>query len=222
MSFVKRALRWMLMLLLVGGGGVGFVAWRGLLPVARGRTHAAAPARAEAPAKKTPAAVAVTLAHVTGRAVQRRVQVVGTLHGAEEIEVASKVDGRVARIVHDVGDVVHPGEVLLEVDPTDLRLATNEAARALELELARIGLTEAPTGSFDVGTLPGVVRARLLEKHARNKLERSQSLLKRQAISREDLDQAETDVDVAQANTRQAMLDAEATVAAIRQREALL
>lgn len=209
-------------LLLLGGCGAGFLAWQGLLPVARGRTPDSAAPKTEVATKKAPAAIAVTIAPVTGRVVQRRVQVVGSLHGTEEIEVASKVDGRVSRIVHDVGDVVHPGEILLEVDPTDLRLATTEATRALELELARIGLTEVPAQSFDVGSLPGVTRARLLEKNARNKLERSQALLKRQSISREDLEQSETDFDVAQSNTRQAILDVESTIASIRQREALL
>lgn len=210
-------------LLLLAACGAGLLAWQGILPVARGRTRDATPAPdAVGSAKKVPAAVAVTVAPVTGRVVQRRVQVVGSLHGAEEIEVASKVDGRVIRIAHDVGDVVHPGDILLEVDPTDLRLATTEATRALELELARIGLSAVPEGPFDVATLPGVARAWLLEKNARNKLDRSQALLKRQALSHEDLEQSETDFEVAQANTRQAILDAEATVASIRQREALL
>lgn len=222
MSFAKRVLRWMGTLLLVGGCGVGFLAWQGLPPVARGRTREAVPPKNEDATKKAPVAVAVTVAPVTGRVVQRRVQVVGSLHGTEEIEVASKVDGRVVRIVHDVGDVVHPGEVLLEVDPTDLRLAMAEATRALELELARIGLAAVPSGAFDISSLPGVTRARLIEKNARNKFERSQALLKRQSISREDLEQSETDFDVAQANTRQAVLDAEAAIASIRQREALL
>lgn len=210
------------MALVVGVGGA-FLAWQGYLPVARGRTHAAEAQHVPSkPAERRIAPVAVTVAPVTARTVQRRVQVVGTLYGIEEIEVSAKVAGRVARILHDVGDVVRPGDLLLEVDPTDLQLAATEAARSLELELARLGLTEVPGAGFDVGKLPGVERARLLEKNAHSKFERSQALLKRQALSPQDLEQTENDFEVARVSTRQAILDAESSIAAIRHRQALL
>jgi len=223
MSLGKRIVRWLVTLTFLVGGGVAFLAWQGLLPIARGRTPekpAAAETEKAKPRRVDP--IAVTVAEVTGRTVQRKVQVVGTLHGTEEIVVAAKVDGRVLQVLHDVGDVVHPGEVLLEIDPTDLELAVSEATRSMELELTRIGLHDVPGRDFDVGALPSVSRARLLEKNARNKYERSQSLYKRQSISREDLEQTETDYEVAQSNTRQAVLDAESIVATIRQREAFL
>lgn len=223
MSLGKRIVRWLVTLTILVGGGVAFLAWQGMLPIARGRTpekSGAAEADKAKPRRVDP--IAVTVAEVTGRTVQRKVQVVGTLHGTEEIVVAAKVDGRVLQVLHDVGDVVHPGEVLLEIDPTDLQLAVSEATRSMELELTRIGLHDVPARDFDVGALPSVSRARLLEKNARNKFERSQSLYKRQSVSREDLEQTETDYEVAQANTRQAVLDAESIVATIRQREAFL
>lgn len=223
MKVIKRLFRWTLSLAVVAGVAVAVLAWQGMLPVARGRTRDGASNKASPKvAPKPSAAISVTVAPVTGRAVRREVRIVGTLHGMEEIEVASKVDGRVAQILHDVGDVVHPGDLLLEVDQTDLRLAVNEAKRSLELELSRIGMSAIPDERIDVNTLPGVARARLLEKNARNKFERSQALLKRQALSQEDLEQSETDYEVAQANTRQAVLDAEWSVASIRQRDALL
>jgi multidrug efflux pump subunit AcrA (membrane-fusion protein) len=225
MSLGKRIVRWLMTLSVLVGGGVAFLAWQGLLPIAKGKSPEKAAASAETKSAEKPRKIdpiAVTVAQVTGRPVQRKVHVVGTLFGTEEVEIAAKVDGRVLQILHDVGDVVHPGEVLLEVDQTDLQLVVNEANRALDLELTRIGLASTPDRDFDVGTLPSVARARLLEKNARNKFERTQSLYKRQSISREDLEQTETDFEVAQANTRQAQLDAESIVAAIRQREALL
>ncbi|HTI49869.1 MAG TPA: efflux RND transporter periplasmic adaptor subunit [Planctomycetaceae bacterium] len=223
MTLIKRLFRWTMSLAVVAGCVAAVLAWQGVLPVARGRTpDGQKPAATAKSVAKRPAGIAVTVAPVTPRSVRRQVQVVGTLHGVEEFEVAAKVDGRIVRLFHDVGDVVHPGDVLLEVDPTDLKLAATEVTRSLELELARLGLSAVPAPGFDVGTVPGVARARLLEKNARNKFERSQALLRKQALSREDLEQSETDYEVAQANTRQAVLDAEATLASIRQREALL
>jgi multidrug efflux pump subunit AcrA (membrane-fusion protein) len=228
MMLLKRLFRWTISLAVVAGGVAAVLVWQGILPVAHGRApaaHAPPASAASTPgsgAGSTPRAVAVTVAPVTPRPIKRQVQVVGTLHGVEEFEMAAKVDGRIVRLLHDVGDVVHPGDLLLEVDPTDLRLTTTEVMRSLELELARLGLSAVPARGFDIGTVPGVARARLLEKNARKKFERSQALLRKQALSREDLEQSETDYEVAEANTRQAMLDAEATLASIRQREALL
>ncbi len=51
--------------------------------------------------------------------LRRTVPVVGTLHAYEDVPLAPKVDGRVLRILKDVGDAVVPGEVLLELDPTN-------------------------------------------------------------------------------------------------------
>src|SRR5262245_6590476 len=72
-------------------------------------------------------AVKVTVEPVTFRSVQRIVGVVGTLHGYEEISLGAKVEGRVHKIAHDVADRVKPGEVLLEIDPTDYQLAMRQA-----------------------------------------------------------------------------------------------
>ena len=82
---------------------------------------------------------------VTFRPVQRTVGLVGTLHGYEEISLGAKVDGRVRKIAHDVADRVKPGEVLLEIDPTDYQLNVRQAQRALQVELAKLGLEDRPS-----------------------------------------------------------------------------
>src|ERR1700690_3406028 len=53
--------------------------------------------------------VKVTVQPITFRRVRRRVGVVGTLHGYEEIALGAKVQGRVKKITHDVSDRVKPG-----------------------------------------------------------------------------------------------------------------
>jgi multidrug efflux pump subunit AcrA (membrane-fusion protein) len=83
-------------------------------------------------------------------------------------------------------------------------------------------LTEAPPANFNVRTLPTVERAQLLERNTKDKLARLQSLSPRNAVARDELEQAETDYRVAQANTRQAVLEAEQTLAAIRHKQAML
>ena len=70
-----------------------------------------------------PTAVPVTVGAIVPRRVQRSVQVVGSFWGYDEVTVMAEVAGRVAKVFHEVGDVVRPGDVLLEIDPTDYELA---------------------------------------------------------------------------------------------------
>ena len=60
--------------------------------------------------------------------IQRTVDVVGSFEGFEELTVTPKVDGRVIRINFDKGDIVRPGDVLIEIDPTDYRSGRRRSA----------------------------------------------------------------------------------------------
>jgi RND family efflux transporter MFP subunit len=187
----------------------------GLSLAEKGRTEAAAPGSAAA---KRP--VAVTVEPVTLRSVQRTVKVVGTLFGRDEVTIYPKVDGRIIKMHHDIGDVVRPGETLIELDPTDYILAVNEARRALELELAKLGLKEFPDKGFNINEMPSIVRAEAQERLARTKRERLRLL--GSAATAEDRDMLDRDVIIAQAEHRQSHLDAEATLASVRQKQAIL
>lgn len=208
-----RKIGWTLLLVVAVVGAVGFIT------KSQGRT--ASPAAA-APQRREQSAVAVTVARVTPRPVQRRVQIVGTLYGHDEVEISPKVSGRILRVAHDIGDVVRPGDVLLEIDDVDYRLAKAEVERSLELELSRLGLRALPPPKFDLRTVPTVQRAELLEERAHAALERVSRLDKTSLVTKDQLEQAQTDHRVAQANTKQALLEAEQTLATVRHRQALL
>src|SRR5262249_33626423 len=66
------------------------------------------------------------------RDVRRQVDVVGTLAAREEVVVSAEVDGRVARLVHDLGDRVSAGEALIELDPEKLQYRAEAQKAALE------------------------------------------------------------------------------------------
>lgn len=209
-------------LLAAGGAAVAL----GLVPLPGAPPGAAkeAPAGGHGPASaaKPPEAVAVTVAAAQRRPVERRVRTVGTLHGFEEIGIGPLVDGRVRRIVHDVGDVVPPGEPLLEIDDADFRLAVDEATRALELELARLGLAAVPDAAFDVATLPSVERARVVEKNAAGVLDRYRGLMDSKTITKDEFEKAQVGFDTARLDVKQRLLEAEQTLAAVRHRQAVL
>jgi len=105
-------------------------------------------------------AVPVTVTPVKFQPIQRSVTVVGTLFGHEEVSISAKVEGRVRKIHHDVSDRVKPGEVIVEIDPTDSELAVKQAEKALLTELAKLGLMDLPGKTFDATTVPAVKQAK--------------------------------------------------------------
>jgi multidrug efflux pump subunit AcrA (membrane-fusion protein) len=205
--------------LAVVGGGLSAAAYYGL--ILKADRPEATPA-ASAPTIRQPEAIAVTVAVAVPRSVERRVRTVGTLHGFEEIEISPLVDGNVQRVVHDVGDLVSPGDLLLEIDASDFQLAVDENARALELELARLGLNKVPDGSFSPETLPSVERARLVERNAADTFERYKALAARGVMTKDDYEKAELNLQTARLDTKQRLIEAEQTLAAVRHRQAVL
>lgn len=198
----------------------GFFLWRRGSEEGKGKT-----AHAEKGAETLKAKpVAITVDKATARPIQRIVRVVGSLYGQEELTITPKVEGKITKIWVDLGDRVKPGDLLLEIDETDYRLAVTEAERALELELAKLGLKELPAtkDKFDLNQLPNVVKAAFLEKNSQTRKERLSRLGGGFVSSQEERDQAETDNRVAKANYQQALLEAMTTLAAAEHRKAIL
>ena len=209
--------------LVIVGGVVAAAAYAGLIP---GWKRPAEPTAATPPSAPHTArhaeAIAVTVTAAVPRTVERRVRTVGTLHGFEEIEISPQVDGNVARVARDVGDLVSPGDLLLEIEATDFQLAVQENARALELELARLGLNKVPDTSFSPETLPSVERARLVERNAADTFDRYKALTARGVMTKDDYEKAELNLQTARLDTKQRLLEAEQTLASVRHRQAVL
>ena len=216
----RRRMRWLAIVSALVGGAAAMMAF-GILKLPGGKAPAGKPV-AGAADEKVVEPVVVTVAPATKRPVERRVRTVGTLHGFEEIDISPLVDGRVARVARDVGDIVAPGETLLEIDDSDFLLAVQEVGRGLELELAALGLSTAPDESFDITRLPAVERAELVERSAAETLERYQGLVARNAITKDEIQKAELALDTARLDRKQRLLEVEQALAAVRHREAVL
>jgi RND family efflux transporter MFP subunit len=176
------------------------------------------------PTGKETRAVTITLAPVVERSVVRKVPIVGTLYGKEEIPVSSEVGGRIIRIHHEVGETVHSGDILMEIDPREFELAVNEARRALEWELAKLGLKDPPANDKDVAVekLPGVVRARSQFELSEQVHKRTSQLKAQKTISQDEWEKAEAELKLTQAAYEQSLLDAQTILAAVRQKQAML
>jgi RND family efflux transporter MFP subunit len=159
--------------------------------------------------------IQVTVAPVSFRPVQRFVGLVGTLYGYEETAIGSKVGGRVKRISHDVSDRIKPGDVLLEIDPTDYQLAVRQASKELQVELAKLGLTQFPGPKTDVTKIPTVVQAQLRRDNAATRLERTKTLVSKKAAPEEELTEKMSDFRVTNAEYDNQILLARAGIAAI-------
>ncbi len=167
-------------------------------------------------------AIVVTTEPIVYRDVQRYVEAVGTLNGFEEITLSSKQEGRVLRIHHDLSSIVKPGELLLELDPTDAKLAYDQANRNVQTELAKWGFKSVPDESEDLQQLPTVVSARLRFELAQSRLTRMTPLKASNSVSAEDWEQAKSDVLVQQSEWQNQLLMANSAAATARLRNAEL
>jgi RND family efflux transporter MFP subunit len=159
--------------------------------------------------------VPVTLQAVRTMPVQRSVDVVGTLFGDEETVVSAKVPGRIIALFKDVGDIVAPGEPLVQLKPNDYQLAVAKAQLSLEESLAKLGLKELPSKDFDVARIPTVVKARLQTENAEAKLKRGRKLFesKPPLMSEQDYSDLETALSVAKTSYDVELLTARTLVA---------
>jgi len=114
----------------------------------------------------------VVLAEVVARDVEEHISATGELLAKSRAEVASQVAGEVTKILHDEGEVVRAGDVILEIDPE---------RRQLELAQARAQVEE----------------ARSALRHAEREMERMTTLRKGNIASKSDFDAAETAAETA-------------------------
>lgn len=176
--------------------------------------------------KAGPQPIPVTVAPAKSVVLNRTVTAVGTLFAQEDVMLAPKVDGRVLAVHKKEGDVVYPGEVLLELDPTDARLAAEQASAALQAELRKLKLDAAP-GSDEafakhLPAVDSVAQARANLELAEKETARIEEEVRRGVGSPQVLDSARTKVKVAKTAVDLAETDARVTLAHARRLRAAL
>ncbi len=172
--------------------------------------HAETVAEASRPATLP---IKVKVAPLTYQVVERTVEVVGSLKGWEEVTVGSKRTGRVARVRHDMGDRVKPGEPLADLETVDSDLNVQQAEKRLLVELTKLGLTEMPSANFDLTTVPSVVEAKVKLDRTKQNMAREKNLIARGAGTSQDFQNAENDQKAAEAGLEIALLTAHSTLA---------
>lgn len=203
----RKRILWLLFLIVAIGGS--YFWWS--------RNQAAHAAKetlpAESTVKRDAAVVTVTAAPVEHKEVQRTVEAVGTLYGFEEVTIAAKVEGRVKKLHHDVSDRVKPGELLIEIDPTDYELAVRQSEKSLYVETAKMGVLEPPASGIDVTQLPAVIQANVKLENAKLRVERA--VAAGGAVTREDLMDKQAELRIAEAEHQNQILQMKAVWATV-------
>jgi len=143
-------------------------------------------------------AVAVQSAAVEVRDLQRTVEAVGSLDPNEEITVSNQVEGMVSKVFVDLGDSVKAGQVIAQLDTSELELAVRQQTAALQQELARLGLTET-SADIDDATTSLVRQASATFSEAGVQLERTKGLVAQGLVPRQQLDEQQARYNVAEA-----------------------
>lgn len=207
--------------------------WLGVVLLAFGTGFWLSGSGSDRPAKETlppehfsestnSAAVPVEIEPVSRRSIQQKIKANGTLFGFEELSVSARVEGRVQRLHGDVGDNLNPGELILEIDPTDLELAVEQSERSLDVELSKFGFTSPPTGEIALDLIPTVQVSQTRLNNAQTRYERIKSLVAARAVSTEESELASTDFRAAQAEYANQLLIAKSGLATIRMKQTAL
>ena len=151
-----------------------------------------------------PPTVTPPTARVTRADIQLLITATGTMEPRRYVDVGAQVSGQVKRIHVQVGDDVKRGQLLLEIDP-DVQQAVVEGARA---SLASLQAQE--------------VEQRVQMRLASQQLKRRRRLLKQDAATREDLENAEAGLEMAQARIASLQAKMQETRATLRAEETRL
>jgi HlyD family secretion protein len=127
---------------------------------------------------------------VRQESVKRAVDVVGTLAPVDQVTISSEADGKVSRILADLGDRVKAGQVLIQIDSEKQQYTFEQQQAALARALAQYGASD-PEHLPEIERTPDAMRANADLQQATQAYNRASELSKRNLISQQALDDAQ-------------------------------
>ncbi len=167
------------------------------------------------------AAVAIRTAKPQRIAIQRQVDLAGTLASIDQARVSSEVAGMVREVPVNLGDEVKAGQVLVRLDPRELEIALRRVESQLRQTEAQLGIDgvnvkEPPPDE----TIAAVRTAAANRDDARAQLDRATRLRSRNLLAQADLDTAQTRVKVTEAAYQAALEEVHSLKASLQDRRA--
>ena len=123
--------------------------------------------------------------------VRRVIEVVGTLAADEQVTVMAEAEGRVARLLVDMGDRVKAGQPIIELDREKAQYRYEASKAALERALAKYGVAEGSKTLPAGDTTPDVQKAYAELIQAEQSWKRADELTKKQLLPKQQIDDAE-------------------------------
>ena len=131
--------------------------------------------------------------------LRRNVESVGSLFPLEEVTVSSEVEGKVDEVLADIGDRVERGQPLVNVSTIELKLVLDQQRALYQQARARLGIAEDSDDLKNVLDAAEVKKAAADLKESEEAYKRSQQLLEKRLIPRQDFDQNDARVHSARA-----------------------
>jgi RND family efflux transporter MFP subunit len=167
------------------------------------------------------AAKAVQTEAVRQDSVRRAVDVVGTLAAVDEVTISSEAEGKVSRILADLGDRVSAGQVLIQLDNEKQQYTYAQQQAALARTLAQYGAQDSDHLP-ELEDTPDARRANADLVQATQAYDRASELFKRTLISQQALDDAKAALQSKRAIYNSAIQNAKNLRAGIQASEATM
>jgi RND family efflux transporter MFP subunit len=153
--------------------------------------------------------VLVHVYSVAEETTQRRIQAVGSLFALEESALSAQVEGRVDRVLVDVGDIVSDGQPLVLLDQRELQFEVERQQGLVKQVRAQLGISAADPLPVDAKQMASVQRAQADLFDAERKNGRAREMFKDNLISQQQFDEAKSRYEGAQATYNLALQDVE-------------
>src|SRR5262245_8798345 len=153
--------------------------------------------------------------------LRRAVDVVGTLAAVDEVTISSEAEGKVSRILADLGDRVKAGQVLIQLDSEKQQYTYAQQQAALARTLAQYGAQDSDHLP-ELEDTPDARRANADLVQATQAYDRANELFKRTLISQQALDDAKAALQSKRAIYNSAIQNAKNLRAGIQASEATM
>jgi RND family efflux transporter MFP subunit len=161
-------------------------------------------------------AVAVSVTEIQKTSIENLRTIVGKTQPVQEVSVFAKMPGTVTQVNAEVGQLVSKGDLLFAIEDEDIRLQVQQAQAGLNS--ARANLARASGGSVELQLAQlksSLLQAELMFKDAKTALDSAKILYDAGAVSKFELDSAETRFMTAQAQYETAKKAVELTESTI-------
>jgi RND family efflux transporter MFP subunit len=151
--------------------------------------------------------VSVHVYSVVEETTHRRIQAVGSLFALEESTLSAQVEGRVDKVLVDVGDVVGDGQPLILLDQRELQFEVERQQGIVKQVRAQLGIGAGDPLSADPKQMASVQRAEADLLNADRNYGRAKEMFKDNLISQQQFDEVESRYQSASATYNLALQD---------------